>query len=103
MKTLVIVPTLAILLGIALFLGAVINANAGHHGHPMMSFDMSAMDKNNDGVLTLEEYVAFHNERLEWSFNALDTDNDGNISTNEWDTFIEMHGFGKGYGKDEQS
>ena len=102
MKNLVIVPTLAILLGVALLLGAVINANAGHHDCSMMFSDMSAMDSNNDGVITLEEYTSYHNERLQWSFNALDTDNDGNISSNEWDTFLRMHGFGKDYGKNEQ-
>jgi Ca2+-binding EF-hand superfamily protein len=103
MKSLVIVPTLAILLGVALLLGAVINANAGHHDCSMMSSEMSAMDSNNDGGITLEEYTDYHKERLQWSFKALDTDNDNTISSNEWETFLKMHSFGNGYEKNEQS
>jgi hypothetical protein len=97
MKTLIVVPTLAIFLAIALFLGAVIKAHAGHHGHMMFSADISDMDTNNDGVVSFGEYSAFHSERLKWEFNALDTDNDGSISANEWENFLKMHNVGKGY------
>ncbi len=103
MKKYAIVPTLAIFMGVALLIGAVINANAGHHGHSMMTSNMSQIDTNNDGVISFDEYAAFHSEKLRWSFNALDTDNDGSISSNEWDMFLKMHGFGKGYGKNDRS
>jgi hypothetical protein len=70
MKTLVLVPTLAIFLAVALFLGAVINAHAGHHSYMMFSADISEMDTNNEGVVSFEEYSALHSEKLRWGFNA---------------------------------
>jgi hypothetical protein len=103
MRTLLFVPTLAIFLAIALFLGAVFNAHAGHHGYIMFSAEISDMDTNNDGVVSFEEYSALHTEKLRWEFNALDTDNDGSISASEWETFLKMHGVGKGYDKNRQS
>ena len=86
-QTLRIVPTPAIFLAFALFLGAVINAHAGHHGYMVFSSDISDIDTNNDGVVSFEEYSALHSEKLRWGFNALDTDNDGFISASEWKTF----------------
>ena len=103
MKTLLIVPTLAIFFAIALFLGAVINAHAGHHGCMMFSADISDMDTNNDGVVSFEEYSALHSEKLRWGFNALDTDNDSSIGANEWEAFLRMHGVVKGYNKNQLS
>jgi hypothetical protein len=102
MKSLIIVPTLAIFFAIALFLGAVINAHAGHHGCMMFGADISDMDTNNDGVVSFEEYSALHSEKLRWGFNALDTDNDSSISASEWESFLKMHGVGKGYNKSQQ-
>lgn len=102
-QTLVVVPTSAIFLAMALFLGAVINAHAGHHGYMMFNSDISDMDTNNDGVVSFEEYSALHSEKLRWGFNALDTDNDGSISANEWETFLKMHGVVRGYNKNHQS
>ena len=102
MKTLLIIPTLAIFLAIALFLGAVINAQAGYHGSTMFSPDISDMDTNNDGMVSFEEYSALHSEKLRWGFNALDTDNDGSISASEWEIFLKMHGVGKGSNNNQQ-
>ena len=105
MKTqiLVIVPTSVIFLAFALFLGAVINAHAGHHGYMMFRSDISDMDTNNNGMVSFEEYSALHFEKLRWGFNALDTDNDGSISASEWETFLKVHGVVKGYNKNQQS
>ncbi len=102
MKSALIIPILAIFFAIALFIGAVANVNAGYHGHPMFNADLSDMDTNSDGMVSLEEYSTFHSEQLRWSFNALDTDNDGAISASEWDTFLKMHGVGKFYDQHPQ-
>ena len=95
-QTLTVLPASMIFFALALFLGAVINAHAGHHGCMMFSYDISDMDTNNDGVVSFEEYSAIHSEKLRWGFNALDTDNDGSISANEWEAFLKMHGIVKG-------
>jgi hypothetical protein len=102
-ETLMVVPTSAIFLAMALFLGAVINAHAGYHGSMVFSSDIIDMDTNNDGVMSFEKYSALHSEKLRWEFNALDNDNDGTISANEWKTFLKMHGFVEGYDKNHQS
>ena len=101
-QTLIVVPTSAIFLAFALFLGAVINAHAGHHGYMMFSSDISDIDTNKDGVVSFEEYSALHSEKLKWEFNTLDTDNDGTISAKEWETFLKLHGVLKGYDKNQQ-
>jgi hypothetical protein len=102
MKNAMIIPLLAIFLGLALFIGAVQSVHAGHHGCSMFSANLSDMDINNDGTVSFEEYTAFHSEQLRWSFNALDTDNDDSISASEWDAFLRMHGIGKGYEPNQQ-
>ena len=96
MKSALIIPALAIFSAIALLIGAAATVNAGHHGS-MFGAELSDMDSNNDGMISFEEYSAFHSEKLRWSFNALDTNNDGSISESEWDTFLKMHGMGKSY------
>ena len=101
-QTLMVVPTLAIFLALALFLGAVINAHAGHHGYMMFNYDISDMDTNNDGVVSFDEYSALHSEKLRWGFKALDSYNDGSISASEWETFLKVHGVVKGYKKNQQ-
>ena len=102
MKSAIIIPGLAIFLGLALFMGAVQSVHAGLHGCAMFGADINDMDTNNDGMVSFEEYAAFHSEQLRWSFNVLDSDNDGSISTGEWDTFLKMHGVGKGYKSNQQ-
>jgi hypothetical protein len=94
MKIAILMPALAILFAIALFVGAANFVNASHHNSMMFSADISDMDTNNDGVVSFKEYSDFHSEQLRWSFNALDADNDGSISAGEWDTFLKMHGVG---------
>ena len=97
MTSAILISIIAIISGILLFVGAVLSVDAGHQGHTMFSADISRMDTNADGVVSLEEYEAFHTEQMRWSFNALDTDNDGNISKAEWETFLRMHGVGKSH------
>ena len=103
MKRYIIIPGLAIFSALALLLGSVLTAHAGHHGCAMFSANVSDMDSNGDGVVSFEEYAGFHDEQLRWGFNALDTDKDGSISESEWNQFLKMHGIGKGYGPDKQS
>jgi Ca2+-binding EF-hand superfamily protein len=102
MKSYLIIPALAILSALALLLGSVLTVSAGHHGYKMFSANMTNMDSNGDGMVSFEEYEAFHSEQLRWSFNALDTDNDGSISESEWEQFLKMHGVGKGYDSEKQ-
>ena len=102
MKIALVIPALAIFSGIALLIGAASTVNAGHHGCSMFSVDVSDMDANNDGMVSYDEYSAYHTERLRWSFNALDTDNDGSISKSEWDIFLKMHGVDKAYDQNNQ-
>lgn len=82
--------------------GILFIAQAGHQGYSMFSTDISDMDKNNDGMVTFEEYSAHHSEQLRWSFNALDTDNNGSINESEWEQFLKMHGVGEGYDHNQQ-
>ncbi len=89
-----IIPALAILSALTLFLGAVMTVNAGHHNHSMFSTNINDMDLNNDDKVTFEEYSTFHSNQLRWSFDALDTDNDDAITSEEWDMFLKMHGVG---------
>ena len=92
MKTLFLIPTLAILFAVALLIGALATAQAGHHYHSMFSAGISDMDQNKNGAVSFDEYSDYHAERLRWSFDALDTDNDEAISEQEWKTFLKMHG-----------
>ena len=103
MKSYLIIPAMAIFSAIALFVGSVVTVQAGHHGHSMFKANLNEMDSNEDGVVSFDEYDAFHSEQLRWSFDAIDLDNDGAISENEWNQFLKMHGVGKGYGSDKQS
>lgn len=92
MKTFLLVPALAILSAFTLLIGTTSTVNAAHHGDSMFSANLSAMDSNNDEMVSFEEYSDYHSEKLRWSFNALDSNNDGSISEAEWETFKRMHG-----------
>lgn len=93
MKTirLLIVTSLALFFGISL-------AVAGygyHHKGAMKSWDMNAVDTNQDKQLTFEEYSAGQIEHLRAGFDMIDTDKDGVISVDEWNALLKVHGVEK--------
>ena len=69
---------------------------AGHHygGHGCMSknWDMTALDTDNDGVLTFEEFSAPNMKKWRSGFNMIDTNGDGEVGAEEWGEFSEAHG-----------
>jgi hypothetical protein len=65
-----------------------------HHGCGAMMKDMTAMDQNGDNFLTFEEFRAPQDKNLRAAFDMLDTDNSGDINEDEWNTFLNIHGFG---------
>ena len=103
MKIALIIPFLAIFSALAILFGAVVTSNAGHHNRSMIGVNIDEMDQNGDGNVSFEEFSAFHDEQLRWSFNALDSDNNALISEEEWNTFLKMHGVGKHHGSSPQS
>ena len=68
---------------------------AGHnyHGYGMQMTEMSAIDSNDDGMITFDEFSAPTVERLKSGFDMLDTDNSGKIDQKEWDEYLKAHGF----------
>ncbi len=71
---------------------------AGHsyHGYGMQMTEMSAIDSNEDDMITFEEFSAPTIERLKSGFGMLDSDNDGKINKEEWDEYLRVHGFDVG-------
>jgi hypothetical protein len=86
------IGTLTILLTVALLTSGVI---AGHHyhGYGMRISEMSEVDANNDGVITFDEFSAPQTEKLRSGFNMIDTNNDGELSKEEYNEFLRVHGF----------
>jgi Ca2+-binding EF-hand superfamily protein len=70
------------------------NAFAGHHysGHGDMLWDMTALDKDSDGVLTFDEFISPNVEKWRSGFNMIDTNGDGEVGVDEWDEFTAVHG-----------
>ena len=67
---------------------------AGHHYHGCGGMrDMTEMDMNEDGEITLEEFSARRMEMQKNAFEMLDTNNDEVIDSTEWNKFLEMHGY----------
>jgi len=64
----------------------------GHYGSMQGNWDMTALDTNEDGVLTFEEFSAPNVKKWRSGFEMIDTSGDGNISTEEWRAFLEVHG-----------
>ena len=88
--------TLAMIAVCILFGASLAFAGYGyHHGGMMRSWDMGAVDANNDNQLTFEEYSAKQLAHLRAGFDMIDTDKDGMISEMEWKTLLEVHGVGK--------
>ena len=71
-------------------------AFAGHHygghGNMNMVWDMTALDKDSDGVLTFEEFIAPNVEKWRSGFGMIDTNGDGEVGVDEWDAFLDVHG-----------
>ena len=73
---------------------------AGHHYHGcsgMMMSDLSGIDTDNDGSISLDEFTEPHMEKYRGWFKMLDTDEDGFLSQEERDEFRKVHGFGDKY------
>ena len=71
---------------------------AGHHYHGcsgMMMKDLSSMDTDNDGSLSMDEFTEPHMGKYRSWFNMLDTNDDGFLSQDEWNEFRKAHGFGE--------
>ena len=71
-------------------------AFAGHHygGHGNMSmvWDMTALDTDNDGVLTFDEFISPNVAKWRSGFDMIDTSGDGQVDVEEWNAFTEVHG-----------
>lgn len=70
---------------------------AGHHyggyGHGMSySWNLSDRDANQDGMLSFDEFAAPQVDMMRAGFSMIDTDKDGKISSDEWNTFLKVHG-----------
>jgi hypothetical protein len=64
----------------------------GYHGCGMGMSQMSELDGDQNGVITLEEFSAPQMERLTSAFKMLDTNNDNVIDQSEWNEFLKVHG-----------
>ena len=71
-------------------------AFAGHHygghGNMNMVWNMKALDKNGDGVLTFDEFISPNVEKWRSGFDMIDTNGDGEVGVDEWDEFTAVHG-----------
>ena len=71
-------------------------AFAGHHygghGNMNMVWDMTALDKDGDAVLTFDEFISPNVEKWRSGFDMIDTNGDGEVGVDEWDAFKEVHG-----------
>ena len=77
-----------------LVVGFVGGSMAGHHYHGCGYMrDMSDLDSNEDGIITFDEYSAPYIKKHQSAFGMLDTNNDDLIDQDEWDKFLEMHGY----------
>ena len=90
MKKLIIIFSASLIL----VAGSISTSIAGHHYHGCGGMrDMTEMDSNDDGEITLEEFSARQMEKQKNAFDMLDMDNNGVIDSTEWDKFLEMHGY----------
>ena len=64
----------------------------GFHGYGGMVWDMAALDTDNDGVLTFEEFMAPNVTKWRSGFGMIDTNDDGQVGVDEWDAFLDVHG-----------
>ncbi len=90
MKKLLII----LMASLMLLAGSISTSIAGHHYHGCGGMrDMTEMDRNEDGEITLEEFSARQMEKQKNAFDMLDMDNNGVIDSTEYEKFMEVHGF----------
>ena len=90
MKKLIIMSIASLML----VAGSISGSIAGHHYHGCGGMrDMTDMDSNEDGEITLEEFSARQMKMQKNAFEMLDTNTDGVIDSTEWEKFLEMHGY----------
>ena len=65
-----------------------------HHGCGAAMKDMTTMDQDGNNSLNFEEFSAPQEKNLRAAFDILDTDDSGDINEDEWNTFLNIHGFG---------
>jgi Ca2+-binding EF-hand superfamily protein len=79
-----------------IFCGTLTNSIAGHHYHGCSHMgEMSAMDSNQDGLITFDEFSAPHMEKYKRVFEMLDKDDDEVINEDEMNEFMKVHGYDK--------
>lgn len=69
---------------------------AGPHYHGcsgMKMSDLSEMDTDNDGVISFEEFSAPHLEQSRKAFDIVDSSENGEVDQDEWNHFLEVHGY----------
>jgi hypothetical protein len=79
-----------------LFSGLTGVSMAGHHYHGcggMKISNMTEMDSDNDGFISLEEFTQPFMGKYERWFEAIDTNDDDSLSQDEWDAFRRAHGY----------
>jgi hypothetical protein len=90
MKKLLIISAASLML----LAGSISISIAAHHYHGCGGMrDMTEMDQNEDGEITLEEFSARQMEKQKNAFDMLDMDNNGVIDSSEHQKFMEVHGF----------
>jgi hypothetical protein len=90
MKKIIIIFTASLML----LAGPISISIAGHHYHGCGGMrDMTEMDRNEDGKITLEEFSARQMEKQKSAFDMLDMDNNGVIDSSEYEKFMEVHGY----------
>lgn len=76
--------------------GFTTNLMAGHHYHGhgcgFGMQDLTGLDANQDGSITLDEFSEPHMDNLKRNFKMLDTNNNELIDEEEWKQFLKWHG-----------
>jgi hypothetical protein len=92
MRKLFIIP----ITGLMLFAGFLNSSIAGYHYHGCNYMgDMSAMDSNQDGLITSYEFSAHHMEKYKRGFDIVDTYNDDMINEEEMNELLKVNGYDK--------
>ncbi len=70
---------------------------ASHHyqGCKMSFTELDALDTDNDGTISFDEFSAQYMTWLESAYEMIDVDGDETLSSEEWDRMLKAHGVGK--------